>query len=95
MEMVDGEKFERLVSEYANFNELFKQMSVKQRTSYFVSTYTYKSLTLDHQYSTDEYLPLLDTCTSSRRRREKRCFRDPRHLESCERPNISTVIKNT
>jgi hypothetical protein len=36
LEMVDGNALDRLVSEYANFNEQFKQMSVKQRTSYFV-----------------------------------------------------------
>jgi hypothetical protein len=36
-EVLDGERLDRLVSEYyANFNEQFKQMSVKQRTSYFV-----------------------------------------------------------
>lgn len=36
-EVLDGERLEKLVNEYyANFNEQFRQMSVKQRTSYFV-----------------------------------------------------------
>ena len=36
-DIVDGEKFENLVSDYANFNEQFAHMSIKQKTSYFVS----------------------------------------------------------
>jgi|LauGreDrversion4_2_1035121.scaffolds.fasta_scaffold1117984_1 hypothetical protein len=36
VDMVDGVKFEHLVSDYANFNEKFIHMSIKQKTSYFV-----------------------------------------------------------
>ncbi len=37
VDIVDGEKFENLVTDYANFNEQFAHMSIKQKTSYFVS----------------------------------------------------------
>ena len=36
VDIVDGEKFEHLFSEYANFNDQFAHMSIKQKTSYFV-----------------------------------------------------------
>lgn len=38
VDIVDGEKFENLVTDYAKFNEQFwTSMSIKQKTSYFVS----------------------------------------------------------
>lgn len=40
VDMVDGEKFEHLVTDYANFNEKFANMSIKQKTSYFVRPYS-------------------------------------------------------
>ena len=37
VDMVDGQKFENMVTDYANFNDQFAHMSIKQKTSYFVS----------------------------------------------------------
>ena len=48
MELVDGDQFQRLVSEYANFNDQFAQMSVKQRTSYFVIPFSLSWDFIDH-----------------------------------------------
>jgi hypothetical protein len=36
VDQVDGKKFENMLQEYANFNEKFSNMSIKQKTSYFV-----------------------------------------------------------
>lgn len=36
VDQVDGQKFEHMISDYANFNEHFAHMSIKQKTSYFV-----------------------------------------------------------
>jgi hypothetical protein len=36
IDMVDKKQFENLVSDYANFNDQFAHMSIKQKTSYFV-----------------------------------------------------------
>ncbi len=36
LDLVDAVRLERMVSEYANFNDQFNHMSVKARTSYFV-----------------------------------------------------------
>lgn len=36
MDIVDKDKFENLVTDYANFNEQFAHMSIKQKTSYFI-----------------------------------------------------------
>lgn len=38
VDMVDGQKFENLINQdFADFNEKFSHMSIKQKTSYFVS----------------------------------------------------------
>lgn len=37
VDIVDGQKFENLVTDYANFDQQFSHMSIKQKTSYFVS----------------------------------------------------------
>ena len=38
LDMVDGQKFENLINQdFADFNEKFSHMSIKQKTSYFVS----------------------------------------------------------
>jgi hypothetical protein len=37
LDMVDGSKFENMLHDYADFNEHFAHMSIKQKTSYFVS----------------------------------------------------------
>jgi hypothetical protein len=39
VDQVDGEKFENLVQAYADFSEKFNLMSIKQKTSYFVSSF--------------------------------------------------------
>ena len=40
VDMVDGQKFENLINQdFADFNEKFAHMSIKQKTSYFVSGY--------------------------------------------------------
>ena len=37
LDMVDGQKFENLINQdFADFNEKFSHMSIKQKTSYFV-----------------------------------------------------------
>ena len=36
VDVVDGDRFENLINAYANFNEQFQQMSIKQKTNYFV-----------------------------------------------------------
>lgn len=59
-DIVDGEKFENLVTDYANFNEQFAHMSIKQKTSYFVKIIYIKPL--DYKHCSNEYLSLSDLC---------------------------------
>lgn len=36
IDMIDKSRFENIVLDYANFNEHFANMSIKQKTSYFI-----------------------------------------------------------
>jgi len=62
LDMVDGQKFENLINQdFADFNEKFTHMSIKQKTSYFVSNITNNNY-IDHQLCPNEHMSLPNSC---------------------------------
>lgn len=57
IDMIDGTQFQNMMEDYANFNEHFAHMSIKQKTSYFVSFSQRLMCLLDYKLRFDEHLP--------------------------------------